>query len=151
MKLLILNGPNINMLGIRESAVYGVEDYVALCQFIKATALELGVETEIKQSNCEGELVTFIQEAYGEVDGIVINPAAYTHYSIALLDALKSVKLPAIEVHLSNIHAREDFRHKSVTAAACKGQICGLGFEGYALAMRALVGMNRQLVFKPPQ
>lgn len=151
MKLLILNGPNINMLGIRESAVYGVEDYVALCQFIKATALELGVETEIKQSNCEGDLVTFIQEAYGEVDGIVINPAAYTHYSIALLDALKSVKLPAIEVHLSNIHAREDFRHKSVTAAACKGQICGLGFEGYALAMRALVGMNRQLVFKPPQ
>ena len=151
MKLLILNGPNINMLGIRESAVYGVEDYVALCQFIKATALELGVETEIKQSNCEGDLVTFIQEAYGEVDGIVINPAAYTHYSIALLDALKSVKIPAIEVHLSNIHAREDFRHKSVTAAACKGQICGLGFEGYALAMRALVGMNRQLVFKPPQ
>ncbi|MDD4085179.1 MAG: type II 3-dehydroquinate dehydratase [Acholeplasmataceae bacterium] len=151
MKLLILNGPNINMLGIRESAVYGAEDYVALCQFIKATALELGVETEIKQSNCEGELVTFIQEAYGEVDGIVINPAAYTHYSIALLDALKSVKIPAIEVHLSNIHAREDFRHKSVTAAACKGQICGLGFDGYALAMRALVDMNRQLVFKPPQ
>lgn len=151
MKILVLNGPNINMLGIRENAVYGPDDYVALCQFIQGAAQDLGVEVEIKQSNCEGELVTFIQDAYGEADAIVINPAAYTHYSIALLDALKAVKLPAIEVHLSNIHAREEFRHKSVTAPACLGQICGLGFAGYALAMRALVDARKQLVFTPPK
>ena len=151
MKILVLNGPNINMMGVRENAIYGADDYVALCQFIKAAAQELDVEVEIKQSNCEGELVSFIQDAYGDADGIVINPAAYTHYSIALLDALKAVKLPAIEVHISNIHAREEFRHKSVTAAACKGQICGLGFEGYALAMRALVNLKKQLLFTPPR
>jgi 3-dehydroquinate dehydratase-2 len=151
MKILVLNGPNINMLGVRENAIYGPDDYVALCQFVKVAAQELGVEVEIKQSNCEGELVSFIQDAYGDADGIVINPAAYTHYSIALLDALKAVKLPAIEVHISNIHGREEFRHKSVTAAACKGQIGGLGFDGYALAMRALVNMKKQLVFAPPR
>ena len=150
MKILVLNGPNINMLGVRENAVYGSDDYVALCQFIKSSAQELGVDVEIKQSNCEGELVSFIQDAYGDADGIVINPAAYTHYSIALHDALKAVNIPTIEVHISNIHAREEFRHKSVTAAACKGQICGLGFEGYALAMRALAATKKQLVFTPP-
>jgi 3-dehydroquinate dehydratase II len=138
MKILVLNGPNINLLGMREKEIYGQDDYVALCQYIKSTAQELHVEAEIKQSNSEGELVTFIQDAVDNFDGIVINPAAYTHYSVAILDALKAVNLPAIEVHMSNIHKREEFRHTSVTVAGCIGQICGLGFAGYSLAMRYL-------------
>ena len=137
-KILVLNGPNINMLGIREPGVYGKGSYGDLIAYISQTAEELGVEVECKQSNLEGELVTFIQEAYGKFDGIVINPAAYTHYSVALLDALKAVKLPAIEVHISNVHQREEFRHHSVTAPACVGQVVGLGFMGYALALRYL-------------
>lgn len=143
MKILVINGPNINMLGTREKNIYGKNDYNYLCSLILETAKELGVEVEIKQSNCEGELVDFIQEAYGQADAIVINPAAYTHYSVAILDALKAVNLPTIEVHISNIHAREEFRHKSVTAPACLGQICGLGFAGYTLAMKALVDRTR--------
>lgn len=139
MRILVLNGPNINLLGTREREVYGQDDYVSLCQYIKSAARELEVEVEIQQSNSEGELVTFIQDALDNFDGIVINPAAYTHYSIAILDALKAVNLPAIEVHISNIHTREEFRNKSVTAAGCLGQICGLGFAGYSLAMRYLV------------
>ncbi len=138
MKILVLNGPNINLLGIREKEIYGQDDYVALCQYIKSTAQELHVGVEIKQSNSEGELVTFIQDAVDNFDGIVINPAAYTHYSVAILDALKAVNLPSVEVHMSNIHKREEFRHNSVTAAGCIGQICGLGFAGYSLAMRYL-------------
>ena len=138
MKILVLNGPNINLLGMREKEIYGQDDYVALCQYIKSTAQELHVEVEIKQSNSEGELVTFIQDAVENFDGIVINPAAYTHYSVAILDALKAVNLPAVEVHMSNIHKREEFRHNSVTVAGCIGQICGLGFAGYSLAMRYL-------------
>jgi len=138
MRILVLNGPNINLLGTREREVYGQDDYVALCQYIQSTAQELDVEVEIKQSNSEGELVTFIQDALDNFDGIVINPAAYTHYSIAILDALKAVNMPTIEVHISNIHMREEFRHRSVTAAGCLGQICGLGFAGYSLAMRYL-------------
>ncbi|MEA5091107.1 3-dehydroquinate dehydratase [bioreactor metagenome] len=138
MKILVLNGPNINLLGMREKEIYGQDDYVALCQYIKSTAQELHVEVEIKQSNSEGELVTFIQDAVDNFDGIVINPAAYTHYSVAILDALKAVNLPAVEVHMSNIHKREEFRHNSVTVAGCIGQICGLGFAGYSLAMRYL-------------
>ena len=138
MKILVLNGPNINLLGMREKEIYGQDDYVALCQYIKSTAQELHVEVEIKQSNSEGELVTFIQDAVDNFDGIVINPAAYTHYSVAILDALKAVNLPAVEVHMSNIHKREEFRHNSVTVASCIGQICGLGFAGYSLAMRYL-------------
>lgn len=139
--ILVINGPNINLLGIREKNVYGAQDYADLCAFILQQAKEIGVNVDIRQSNYEGELVTFIQEAYGKYDGIVINPAAYTHYSVALLDVLKGVALPAIEVHLSNVHAREEFRHKSVTAPACLGQICGLGFMGYALALRALAAL----------
>ncbi len=138
MRILVLNGPNINLLGTREREVYGQDDYVALCQYIQSTAQELDVEVEIKQSNSEGELVTFIQDALDTFDGIVINPAAYTHYSIAILDALKAVNLPTIEVHISNIHMREEFRQHAVTVAGCLGQICGLGFAGYSLAMRYL-------------
>ena len=136
--ILVLNGPNLNMLGIREKNIYGQKDYAELCNYIKQQAAALDLSVEVAQSNSEGELVTLIQKAYGVFDGIVINPAAYTHYSIALLDALKAVNLPTIEVHLSNIHARDEVRHTSVTAAACLGQICGLGFTGYALALRAL-------------
>ncbi len=141
-KIAVLNGPNINMLGIREKDVYGRQDYAALCAYIKEAAAKAGVAVDLFQSNSEGELVSLIQKTYGNYDGIVINPAAYTHYSIAVLDALKAVALPAIEVHLSNIHSREEFRHRSVTAAACIGQICGLGFKGYALAIQALAELQ---------
>lgn len=141
-KILVLNGPNINLLGVREKNIYGKQDFNALCAYIRAAADKLGVEVELLQSNYEGELVTAIQSAYGKFDGIVINPAAFTHYSVALLDALKGVNLPAIEVHISNIHQREEFRHKSVTAPACLGQICGLGFKGYALALEALAELD---------
>ncbi len=137
-KILVINGPNINMLGIRETSIYGGGTYQDLCDYIKKEAQELQVEVELKQSNYEGEIVTFIQDAYKKVDGIVINPAAYTHYSIAILDALKAVSIPTIEVHLSDIHSREEFRHHSVTAAACVEQISGLGFEGYALALKKI-------------
>jgi 3-dehydroquinate dehydratase-2 len=137
-KFLVLNGPNINMLGIREPGVYGTGSYKDLETLVRKTARELKVQVTLKQSNSEGELATWIQQAYGKYDGIVINPAAYTHYSIALLDALKAVKLPAIEVHISNVHQREEFRHHSVTAPACVGQIVGLGLTGYALALRYL-------------
>lgn len=104
-KILVLNGPNINMLGVREKNIYGQQDYAALCEYIGQEAAALNVEVEVRQSNFEGELVTLIQQAYGKFDGIVINPAALTHYSVALLDAIKAVALPTIEVHLSNIHA----------------------------------------------
>ncbi|MCH4157800.1 MAG: type II 3-dehydroquinate dehydratase [Acidaminococcaceae bacterium] len=137
-KFLVLNGPNINMLGIREPGVYGNGSYQDLEDLVRKTARELKVKVTLQQSNSEGQLVTWIQEAYGKYDGIVINPAAYTHYSIAILDALKAVKLPAIEVHISNVHQREEFRHHSVTAPACVGQIVGLGLTGYALALRYL-------------
>ena len=137
-KILVINGPNINMLGVREKNIYGRRDYKSLCAYIESAADKLGVHVDLVQSNYEGDIVTAIQKAFGVYDGIVINPAAFTHYSIAVLDALKAVNIPAIEVHISNIHAREEFRHKSVTAAGCIGQICGLGFAGYALAWEAL-------------
>lgn len=137
-KILVLNGPNINMLGVREKNIYGHSDYASLCALIKTAAARLGVQVELLQSNYEGDIVTAIQQAYGVYDGIIINPAAFTHYSVAILDALKAVDIPAIEVHISNIHKREEFRHKSVTAAGCTGQICGLGFTGYILALEAL-------------
>lgn len=139
MKLLVINGPNINMLGIREPDVYGRQDYSALVSSLDALARELGVKVDVWQSNIEGEIVTKIQQSMGEYDGIVINPGAYTHYSIALLDALKAVNVPAVEVHISNIAGREDFRHTSVTAAGCIGQISGLGFDSYRLAVEGLV------------
>lgn len=137
-RILVINGPNINMLGIREKSIYGRQDYDSLCDYISSAANRLGVDVELFQSNYEGDIVNAIQQSYGNFDGIVINPAAFTHYSIAILDALKAVNIPAIEVHISNIHQREEFRRHSVTAPACIGQICGLGFAGYALALEAL-------------
>ena len=139
-KILILNGPNINMLGIREKSVYGTATYEDLCGMIRVKAEELQIEVEIKQSNSEGQLVDWIQQCYGTKDGIIINPGAYTHYSVAILDALKSVNVPAVEVHISNIHQREEFRHHCVTTAGCIGQICGLGLQGYLLALDYLAG-----------
>ena len=141
MRILVINGPNINMLGIREKNIYGVNDYNSLIEKIKKEASELDCQVDFFQSNIEGEIITSIQKAFGVYDGIIINPAAYTHYSIGILDALKAVNIPAIEVHISNIHQREDFRKKSVTAEGCIGQISGLGFEGYTLALRGLVNL----------
>lgn len=138
MKILVLNGPNINFLGIREKGIYGTADYAALVGMIQDKAAQLGVEVEVFQSNYEGALIDKIQENYGKADGIVINPGAFTHYSYALRDALASVEIPKIEVHISNVHKREEFRHTSVTAPVCTGQIVGLGLKGYLLAMEAL-------------
>jgi 3-dehydroquinate dehydratase-2 len=141
MKILVINGPNINMLGIREKNIYGNNDYNSLVEKIKKEANELNCQVDFFQSNIEGEIITSIQKALGVYDGIIINPAAYTHYSIGILDALKSVNIPAIEVHISNIHQREDFRKKSITVEGCIGQISGLGFEGYTLALRGLINL----------
>ena len=135
MKLLVINGPNLNFLGIREPAIYGRQDYAALVELIEQTCRELGVEVEVYQSNHEGDLVDKIQWAYGRADGIVINPAAYTHTSVAILDALKAVGLPAVEVHLSNVNAREPFRHLSYAGMACEKTIVGQGFQGYVQAI----------------
>lgn len=140
MKLLILNGPNINMLGIREPDIYGRETYLDLCERIREHAEALGVEAEIFQSNHEGALVDKIQEAYGRIDGIVINPGAYTHTSIALLDALKSVAIPAVEVHISKVNEREAFRQISYVRQACIATVQGHGTNGYLEAMDLLAG-----------
>lgn len=139
MKFLIINGPNLNLLGTREPEIYGKDGYEALLQRIRASAASMNVEVEIFQSNHEGAIIDKIHFARGGFDGIIINPGAYTHYSYAILDALTAVNLPAVEVHLSNIHKREEFRHKSVTAAGCDGQICGLGQFGYVAAMGYLI------------
>ncbi|MGN0181957.1 MAG: type II 3-dehydroquinate dehydratase [Candidatus Ornithomonoglobus sp.] len=137
-KFLIINGVNLNMLGIREPGIYGTNTLVGLEKQISKKAEELGVEVEFFQSNYEGAICEKIQQALGVFDGIIMNPGAFTHYSYAIRDALGSVKLPAIEVHISNIHKREEFRHHSVTVPECIGQICGLGFKGYELALEAL-------------
>ncbi len=138
MKLLILNGPNLNMLGIREPDIYGKQTYAALEEFIRAQCDRLGIECEVFQSNHEGVLVDMIQSAYGVVDGIVLNPAAYTHTSVAILDALKAIALPAVEVHLSDVAAREDFRQISYAGMACEKAFAGFGFDGYRLAIEYL-------------
>lgn len=138
MNILVINGPNLNLLGIREPDIYGKQDYNALVDFIRQSAEKLDITVDIRQSNHEGVIVDWIQEALGKFDGIVINPAAYTHTSIAILDALKAVSLPAIEVHLSDVSAREPFRHVSYAGMACMKTFAGLGFEGYAQALMYL-------------
>ena len=135
MKFLILNGPNLNLLGSREPGVYGPESYEGLCCRVRDFAAAHGASADCFQSNHEGALIDAIHAARGTYDAIVFNPGAFTHYSYALLDALKAVDVPCIEVHISNIHQREEFRHKSVTAPACVGQVCGLGLYGYEAAM----------------
>ena len=137
-RFLIINGVNLNMLGIREPGIYGTNTLEGLEKQISKKAQELNVEVEFFQSNYEGAICEKIQQALGVFDGIIMNPGAFTHYSYAIRDALGSVKLPAIEVHISNIHKREEFRHHSVTVPECIGQICGLGFKGYELALEAL-------------
>ncbi len=138
MKILVINGPNINMLGIREPKVYGKETYLDLLTYVTNCCNELGIECETFQSNHEGALVDRIQAAYGNVDGIVINPAAYTHTSIAILDALKAVGIPTVEVHLTDISKREEFRLKSYVSLVAAKTIVGKGFEGYREAIQYL-------------
>ena len=139
MKILVINGPNLNMLGCREPEIYGSKTYKDLRKQIKEFAKEKGVRVSFFQSNCEGDLVTAIQKAYKKYDGIVINPGAYTHTSIALLDAVKSVLVPTVEVHISDLTTREDFRKLSYIRAACIGTISGKGFDGYNDAINLLI------------
>lgn len=137
--ILILNGPNINLTGLREKSVYGTQTFNDLTNMIQQEADRLGAQVRFIQSNHEGALIDALQKAYFDgLDGVVFNPGGYTHTSVALHDAIASVPLPVIEVHMSNIHAREEFRHKSVTASACLGQIVGFGFNGYLMALQAL-------------
>ena len=138
MKVLVINGPNINMLGIREPGIYGKQTFSDLLALLETTARQLGVEMEQFQSNHEGCIVDKIQEAYGKFQGIVINPAAYTHTSVAILDALKSVAIPAVEVHISNVDARENFRQVSYPGMYCEKTIKGQGLDGYRQAMQYL-------------
>ncbi len=139
MKLRVINGPNLNLLGLREPDIYGHRSYADLEAYIARRAAELGVEAECYQSNHEGALVTLIQQALGAADGIILNAAAYTHTSVAILDALKAVALPTVEVHLSDVNQRESFRQISYSAMACEKVIAGQGFAGYGMAMEYLV------------
>ncbi len=139
MKILIINGPNLNMLGIREPGIYGNGTYGELCELIRSHCEKCGIGVDIFQSNHEGEIVDIIQEAYGVYDGIVINPAAYTHTSVALLDALSAVKIPALEVHISDVSKREDFRKISYVRYYCEKTISGKGTQGYIEAIDYLI------------
>lgn len=138
MKVLVINGPNLNLLGLREPALYGSQNFAALQEFIRASAQELGIEVELFQSNHEGAIVDAIQGAYNRMDAILINPAAYTHTSVAILDALKAVALPTVEVHLTDISTREAFRQFSYVSLYAQRTICGLGFEGYRQGLQYL-------------
>lgn len=135
MKILIINGPNLNLLGLREPDIYGKQDYSALCELIASTCSELGIEHEIFQSNHEGVIVDKIQAAYKIFDGIVINPAAYTHTSVAILDALKAVAIPTVEIHISDINSREEFRKRSYVSLVAIKTIAGMGLDGYRAAI----------------
>ena len=139
MKLLVINGPNLNLLGVREPELYGKRDFAALEAYIRESCREFGAECELFQSNHEGAIVDAIQSALGRMDGIVINPAAYTHTSVAILDALKAVRLPAVEVHISDVKEREDFRQISYAGKACVKTIMGRGLKGYVDAIAFLV------------
>ncbi len=143
MRILVVNGPNLGLLGLREPDVYGAETLADIEKNVKSRATELDVELDSFQSNEEGALVTKIGEVAGSYDGLIINPAAYTHTSVALRDAIKACGLPCVEVHLSNTHAREEFRHTSLTAAVCVGQLMGFGGKGYVLALEGLVDLLR--------
>jgi len=137
-RIVVVNGPNLNLLGTREPGVYGTRSMAALVKDIRAAARRLGVQVSVFQSNHEGEIIDFLQKEAPGSEGIVINPGALSHYSLALYDCLQSLAVPAVEVHISNIHAREEFRSRSVTGRAAKGVITGLGFKGYELAMEYL-------------
>lgn len=139
MKILVINGPNLNMLGIREPDIYGKQDFASLERSIREWADALSLEVSLFQSNHEGEIVDIIQSAYGVFDGIIINPAAYTHTSVAILDALKAVGIPTVEVHLSDINSREDFRKHSYVSMVAQKTICGLGFDGYRKALEFFI------------
>ncbi len=139
MKILVINGPNLNMLGVREPQIYGKKTYKYLCAFVKDYAKIKGVKVSFYQSNHEGDLVTAIQKAYNKFDGIVINPGAYTHTSVALLDAVKSVGIPTVEVHISDVSSREDFRQISYIRSACVATVSGKGFDGYNEAIDILM------------
>lgn len=143
MKILLLNGPNLNLLGTREPDVYGTDTLDAIVEKVRARAAELGVEVEAEQHNDEGALVTRIGQAEGVFDGVLFNPAAYTHTSIAIQDALRATRVPCVEVHLSNIFAREEFRRTSLTGAACAGSVSGFGAASYLLGLDGLVGVIR--------
>ena len=144
MKLMIINGPNLNFLGIREKNIYGMQGYNELCAEISEYGNSQNIALDFFQSNHEGEIIDCIQKCYfEEYDGIVINPGAYTHYSYAIRDAIKSVSIATVEVHISNIHTREEFRHTSVTAPSCVGQICGFGTYGYKMAIDYFVDKNK--------
>lgn len=146
MKFLVINGPNLNLLGSREPGIYGSTGYDALCAMLKEKATAMGASVECFQSNHEGAIIDTIHGAVGNYDAIIMNPGAFTHYSYAILDALKAVDVPCVEVHISNVHQREEFRHKSVTAPACVGQICGLGTFGYVAAMEYFMGVQNGAV-----
>jgi 3-dehydroquinate dehydratase-2 len=142
MKILFLNGPNLNLLGKREPSVYGKKTLAEIEQLVTERAQSLRAKVEFRQSNFEGELITWIQQAHGQFDVIVLNAGAYTHTSIALRDCIAGMGIPTIEIHLSNIHAREEFRHRSMIAGVCKGQICGFGVTSYLLAVDAAISLT---------
>ncbi len=141
-KVLVVNGPNLNLLGVREKGVYGSETLLDIAKAVNITSEQLGLETDFIQSNHEGEIIDRLHAARGVYQAVIINAGAYTHYSIAIRDAIKSIEIPTIEIHLSNIHSREEFRHTSVIAPVCAGQICGFGKMSYILALHAAANLN---------